>query len=249
MMVYVWLAIAGFISWLISTIAAGGGGLLLVPVVTVLIGVRAVPPVLGTGELIGSPGRAVMMWKHIRWDVVKWYLPGGLVGSVLGSFLFTESKGEWFQILIGVFLISTILQYRFGHRERTFKMRVWYFLPIGFAVALLSGFVGTMGPILNPFYLNYDSDQEQIVATKSFNSSLVHLAQVSTYTVLGAMDRRILSYGLTIGAAALLANWIGQRMLSNMRSETFRQIVIAMMVISGVAMIWDQREVLLRLFS
>jgi hypothetical protein len=242
---YIILAIAGFISWVISTIAAGGGGLLMIPVITFLLGAQAAPPILGTGELIGSSSRAAIMRKNIHWEVVKWYLPGGFVGSVAGAYLFTQAPAEWFQIIIGLFLISTLLQYHFGEKERTFKVKEWYFLPASFGVSFLSGLFGTMGPILNTMYLNYGVDKEDLVATKSVNSTVEHVVQLGTYLIFGALTWELASYGLAIGVASIAANWIGKKLLHEMESKTFRRIVIVMMAISGIVMIWQQRELLL----
>jgi len=44
-------------------------------------------------------------------------------------------------VLAGLFLISTVVQFRFGKRERSFNMRRWAFLPVGFVVSLVSGII------------------------------------------------------------------------------------------------------------
>jgi uncharacterized membrane protein YfcA len=61
--------------------------------------------------------------------VVKWALPGAIGGAFFGAALFSTAPAEWLQIIVGVFLLSTLIQYRFGERKRTFKVRRWWFLP------------------------------------------------------------------------------------------------------------------------
>jgi uncharacterized membrane protein YfcA len=53
-----------------------------------------------------------------------------------------------------------------------------------------------------------------------------------------------LQLGLVLGLAALLASWLGKRALERMQSVWFRRLVIAAMVVSGLIMIWEQRELL-----
>jgi uncharacterized protein len=93
---------------------------------------------------------------------VRWYLPGALVGAVAGAWLFARTEVEWLQLVIGLFLVTTVFQYRFGRRERTFRVRLWHFLPAGLGVSFVSGLVGTMGPVLNPIYLKWRAHAEQV---------------------------------------------------------------------------------------
>ena len=59
----------------------------------------------------------------------------GVVGIAVGFGAQTLVK----DFLTGLFLISTVFQYGFGNRERSFRMRLGAFTPIGFVVACVSG--------------------------------------------------------------------------------------------------------------
>ena len=93
---------------------------MLVPVLNVLIGVGHTAPVLNLGNFIGRPARLIIFWKHIRWKVCLYYAPAALVGAWLGSWFFDSVRVEWLQIVVGVFLISTVFQFQFGKKERSF---------------------------------------------------------------------------------------------------------------------------------
>jgi uncharacterized protein len=237
------LAAAAFIAWLISTAAGGTGGLLLTPVVRYLLGAKAVAPVVNLGELIGEPLRIWMFWEHVRWDIVRWFLPGALVGGVLGGWVFAKTSGEWLTVIVALFLMSTVFQFRFGESERSFPMKLPAFLPLGFLIALLSGVVGALGPVLNPFYLHYGVQKEGMIATKSVNSLAMNFVQIRSYTAFGAMTWRLAGYGIAVGITSSLASWIGKKLLHRMSNKNFRRIVIAVMVITGLAMRWQEREV------
>jgi uncharacterized membrane protein YfcA len=239
------LALAGFAAWLVSTLGGGGGGLLLVPVVSLLAGSRAVAPVVTLAGMLGAPARIVLFWKDVNWGIVRWYLPGAVVGALAGAWSFASTQAEWLQIVVALFLLSTVWQYRFGKRDRSFPMRRGYFLPLGLVVSFFSGLVGTTGPVLNPFYLNVGAVKEEMIATKSVNSFVMNLTKLGTYTALGALGGRMVFYGLAAGVGAVAASWVGKRWLRRLSSERFRQSVLAVMVVSGLAMLWDQRDVIL----
>jgi hypothetical protein len=167
MLDYLLLAGSGFIAWIVSTIGGGGGALLLVPLVGFIAGSQAVAPVTTLATLIGGSGRAFVFWKDIHWPVAKWGLPGALVGGLLGAVLFTAAPAEWLQIVVGLYLVSAVLQYRLGRKERTFKVADWWFLPAEFVAALLDGLIGAVGPVMNTLYLNAGVTKERMAGTKT----------------------------------------------------------------------------------
>lgn len=237
--------LSGTVAYVISTLSGGGGSLLLVPVVNLMLGVKATPPVINLGNLIGEPVRIVMFWKDIQWKVTLYYVLPGIVGTVLSALLFSALKLEWLQVLVGVFLISTLFQYRFGKKERSFQVKLWWFIPLGLFVSFFSTIIGAVGPVLNPFYLNYGLEKERMIATKTMNSFFIGLVQISSYTALGALKGNLWLYGIALGLGASTGNWIGKVLLKKFTNDTFRKFVIGIMVISGVIMIVKQlREIL-----
>lgn len=231
---------AGLIAYVISTLSGGGGSLLLVPVINFFIGGKATAPVINLGNLIGEPVRIILFWKYIKWKITLYYVLPAVAGAILSAWLFSKLKLEWLQIVVGLFLISTIFQYRFGKKERSFKMTLKGFIPLGFIVAFFSTLIGATGPVLNPFYLNYGLEKEPMIATKTINSFFVGLVQVSSYTFFGALNGDLWVYGIVLGVGASVGNWIGKRFLKKLSGNTFRIFVIVVMALSGCIMIARQ---------
>lgn len=234
---FILLFLSGIGAFVLSTVAGGGGALILVPALNWAIGTAATAPVLSIGTLIGRPSRLVIFWSHIRWKVSLFYIPTAVIGAWIAGFLFSNIRLEELQIVVGIFLISTLFQYRFGKAKRSFEMKLIYFAPLGFIVSMLSTLIGAMGPVLNPFYLNSDLTKEEITGTKTANSLIMGLSQLGSYSYFNLIDTQIMGYAVALGMGALLGNIIGKRYLVRMKTETFRKWVIAVMVISGVLMI------------
>ena len=97
-------------------------------------------------------------------------------------------------------------------------------------------------PLLNPFYLNYGLVKENMIATKSAHVLVVHVVKMVTYGAFGALTMPHLGYGLVIGLAAAPGNWLGQQALQKISDQQFRQFVIALVTISGLLILWDQRD-------
>jgi uncharacterized membrane protein YfcA len=231
------LFIAGAITFSISTISGGGGALMLIPLLNLLVGTTKTAPIINLGAFISRPTRIIIFWKNIIWKVFWYYVPSAMLGAFLAAWFFSEIKIAWLQIIIALFLISTFFQYRFGKKERSFKVLLWYFIPLGFIVSIIGTFTGGMGPVLNPFYLNAGITKEALVGTKAANSFFLGLAQISSYTFFGLLTAELWIYGISLGIGATAGNLIGKKILSKMSSLTFRKLVISIMVISGVLLL------------
>ncbi len=234
------LFFAGLIAFTISTVSGGGGALILVPLLNFILGTTKTAPVLNLGTFIGRPARLILFWKHINWKVFWYYVPAAMLGAWVAGWFFTSVDASWLQILVGLFLISTIFQYRFGKKQRSFPVQLWYFIPLGFLVSVLGTIIGALGPILNPFYLNLGLDKEELVATKTVNSFFLGISQIGSYTFFGLLYNELWVYGIALGLGAVAGNIIGKKFLSKMKSSTFRKLLILFMVISGILLIYNQ---------
>jgi len=237
MIIYFYLFLAGAVAFVVSTLTAGGGALMLLPVLSFIIGAAHVAPVMNLGNFIGRPVRLVLYWSYIKWDIVKYYLPASIFGAFLGAWLLSSLPVREIQIFIGLFLISTVLQYRWGKKKHSFTMRLWYFAPLGFVIPFISSVTGALGPVLNPFMLNYRMTKEELIATKTFNSFSAGLVQVGSYTFFGALYGKLWLWGLALGVGISLGNYIGKRVLKKITEKSFRKWAIAFMVLSGILLL------------
>lgn len=232
---------AGFFNWTISTLAAGGGSILMLALASMMLKGHAIAPVITLTSAIASPARIVLFRAHIEWRVVWWYLPGAIAGAILGAWVFALISGQFLHICIALFLISTAWQYRLGDRARSFRMSLPWFVPVSFVVGMTSAIVGASGLLANPFYLNYGLLKERMVATRAVNSLFIQLAKISAYATFGVLDWDVVEHGLSAGAGAVLGIWGARHLLHRLDSRRFRQIVVCVMLVSGVLILWQQR--------
>ncbi|WP_425605633.1 sulfite exporter TauE/SafE family protein [Psychrobacter raelei] len=231
------LFVAGIIAFIISTVSGGGGAMLLIPVTSSMIGTAIAPPVINLATLISNASRLYLFWSAIDWSLTKYYVPSAIIGAWLAALVFSRLDANWIQLLVGVFLVSTIFQYKFGKVSKTFDMPKVGFIPLGFIVAFMSTLVGGLGPILNPFYMNAGLEKENLIATKTANSFFVGIVQIGSYSFFGVITTKLWVYGLVLGLGAVIGNIIGKRFLAGMSISQFRIMLLILMVISGIVMI------------
>ena len=128
------LVLASFIAWFISSLAGGGSPFIIIPMVNFLLEPQAVPPIVTTGMLLGNLQRVFLFWQDIDWQLTWWYLPGAVLGAILGSFVFTQTNLQWLQVLLGLFLVSSVFSLGFGKKEQSFKVSGWFFYQLVFCM-------------------------------------------------------------------------------------------------------------------
>jgi uncharacterized membrane protein YfcA len=240
------LFMAGFFSWAISTLSAGGGSFLLLAATSQMLGGQAVAPVVSTASLMASPTRMITLWPHIRWRLTAWYVPGAAAGAMLGGWLLTILPPQWIEICVAAFLLSTVWQYRMGARSISFPMPLPWFIPVAFCSGTISGVVGASGLLANPFYLNYGLIKEEMLATRAVNSLAIQLVKLASYGAFGVLNAPVLRYGLAAGIGAVLAICVANRWLAFLSTRRFRQLAVAAMALAGLLILWRRREFLVR---
>ncbi len=236
-MLYIILFIFGAFAWFFSTVVAGGAATMLIPVVSFLLGAQLVAPVVSLAALIANPSRMLMFRSDIDWQVLSFMLPGTILGAMLGAWSLTSINTQIIQVLLGLFLISFVIQERFSKARLSLTIRLPAFLPIGFGVAYLSGLIGATGPLHNPFLLRYGLIKEKLVATKSVNSLVLQLTKLACYGGLGLLTLQIGLYGVALGAGATLGVYLARNQLRQLHPGQFRQYVLAFMFMSGIALL------------
>lgn len=241
------LFVLGFICWTVSSLSGGGGSLLLLAGASSVLRTHAVAPVVSIASFFAGAARIGLFWREIEWPLVRWYLPGALAGSVVGSWGFTQIGGTTLRLITALFLISTVFQYRFGRLARSFPMRLPWFIPVSFVSGATSGLTGAGGLLANPFYLNYGIEKERMLATRAVVSLAIQVAKLSAYGTFGALNATVIGEGVAAGLGGAAAVWLSRRWLGLLSMTRFRQFAIAVMLASGSLLLWDQRAALLAL--
>ncbi|MGK7889781.1 MAG: sulfite exporter TauE/SafE family protein [Leptolyngbyaceae cyanobacterium] len=236
--------LASIISWFFSMLAGGGSSLILMPVVGTFLGAQAIPTILTIGGLFGNSERVYIYREKINWQILRWELPGAVIGAILGAFSLSQLTLEWLAIVVALFLLISATSFFFKRQEVNFTVKAWYFLPAGFVYAFLSGLIGSMGPIFAPLYFGFGLQKEGVIATQATNRVVIHCIKLVAYSAFGTLQLSHIGYGLIVGASAFIGNWLGSLVLERISEQRFRQFVFAFLMFSGFFLLWQHRAVM-----
>lgn len=228
-----------FMSFLAATIsgAAGfGGALVLLPILTGILGIKAAIPVLTIGQIFGNASRVWFGRNELQWRPILYFLLTAIPLSILGSYLFTDFDSHAIKIGIGVFLILLVIYRRINIKKIALGEKGM--LLGGGLTGFLSGLAGSAGPLGGAFFLGLDLPATAYVASEAFTALAIHLTKIfvyKTYLLIGLVD---LYYGLFIGLAMILGSWTGKRIIEKLSREKFLLLVEILLVLSGLQLIW-----------
>jgi len=232
------LAILFGLSWLAATLsgAAGfGGALLLLPVLTHILGVKAAVPVLAIMQLLGNLSRVWFGRTQIASKPAGLFLLGAIPLSIVGSALFTALPTALMTRGIGVLLLLIVVAQQFGLTR--FTTTSWGLLVGGGATGFLSGVAGSAGPLGAAIFLGLDLPAVAYVASEAMTAAAMHLTKMVVYQRYALIGLRELQYGLFLGVAMILGSWTGKRLIEHLPKATFRRVVTLLLVLSALQLI------------
>ena len=136
---------AAFALALLSAVAGFGGGVLLLPVFTVLFGLRVAVPMLTLTQLSSNGSRLWFNRRALRRPLVGWFALGAVPFAVLGGLLLAHASIVPLKRLLGVFLIGVVAWRRVQRRPRAPTEPG--FVAVGAASGFGSALLGSVGPL------------------------------------------------------------------------------------------------------
>lgn len=231
---YTLLLVGSFIAAAVSGSAGFGGGLLLLPLLTMVMGPAMAIPVLTIAQLIGNLSRAVMGFGQIRWKPVVLFMLGAVPMSALGAFSFAQIPKGIVTRGIGLFIILfaalsyfKVLDFKPGNKTMFFG---------GMSVGLISGLIGSAGPIGAALFLSLNLPPVAYVASEAVTAAAMHLSKSIVYQKYLDIGLNAVWIGLFMGGAMIGGTWVGKRIIEKLPKETFRKFVGILLAAVGLEM-------------
>lgn len=234
-LIWALLLAAALVAGTIGGVVGFGSAVILLPICVFAFGAEQAVPILTVAALIGNLSRATFSWRETDWPAVGTYIAGAVPFAIIGAFIFVELDVQLIHRLLGVFILLMIPARRWAARRNMVVAR-WQLMPLGAVMGLLSGIVGTVGPINAPFFLAYGLVKGAYLATEALGAAAVHLTKSAVYGRFAVLDTDTLINGIIIGAALIAGSWAGKRIVMRLDTPAFIRTLEILLAMSGMGM-------------
>jgi hypothetical protein len=230
----VFLALVAFVASTLAAVTGFGGAAVLLPVLVAVFGVRDAIPILTVAQLIGNGSRVWFNRRELDWAVVGWFALGGVPLAFAGGLLFAKAPLSALTRILGAFLIAVVIcrHVRPGPPRRP-PLRS--FALIGAAASLLSALLGSVGPLMAPFFLAYGLLKGAYIGTEALATVLMHVVKLAAYKQGAVLSAPAILVGLALGPIMVGGSYVGKRVVDRLPEHMFVLLIEATMTAAGLS--------------
>ncbi len=233
-MVAQWLVLCGaaFAASTLAAVAGFGGAAVLLPALAAAFGVRQAIPILTVAQLVGNGSRVWFNRRELDLRVVKWFSLGAVPLALAGGVLFATAPLGVLKRVIGAFLLCMVAWRRL-RRGPPWRPGVRAFAPIGAGFGFLSALVGSVGPLMAPFFLAYGLVKGAYIGTEALATVVMHVMKLVAYQGAAILTPGAVAVGLALGPIMVGGSYVGKRILDRLPERVFVGIIELVLVASG----------------
>ncbi|MEJ2403268.1 MAG: sulfite exporter TauE/SafE family protein [Candidatus Thiodiazotropha sp.] len=252
------LLAAGALAGTAAGLLGIGGGVIIVPVLSLVFEAQGVSPeiiikiAVGTSLATISLTAVSSIWAHhrrgaVRWPLVKTMTPGVVIGSFVGAWLADLIPGYWLTLGFVVFLIVVSLQMAWGPVSAGRGLPgAGVLRSVSAGVGCVSALMGIGGGALHVPYLSWCGvPVKQSIATAAAIGLPLALASTLGFVITGQDEANLPGYSLGyvnlpafagVVAASILFAPLGARLAHQLPDRLIKRLFAVFLMVLAVRM-------------
>lgn len=175
------------------------------------------------------------------WGSARPFLIGGLLGIPVGVAALSIAEPGLIRVSVGTFLMMFAASQLFGLAR--FSIGNWggriADACVGVGGGVLGGFAGLFGPFpIVWLQLRGGPSIGQRAIFQPFNLVVLSFAALGM-ALAGLVDSRVLTLAVLATPLTILGSWLGARVYLKVSEQTFRRVVLALLLLSGSLLVAD----------
>jgi uncharacterized protein len=217
-----------------------GFGSLATPLMAVAIPVPQAAAIMLPLLLVMDVTGVRQLWRERDRDLLRFLIPAGLVGTLLGTALFGLFSSKTVAGVVGAITLLFLAQrWLFPPRQDApppSRVR-------GFVLTAVGGFTSFVahagGPPVAAYLLPLKLDPVRLTATLAVLFGAINLSKWIPYAFLGLLDLRNLSTSLLLVPLAPIGVWLGVWATRRIDSTWFYRLAYTGMAAAGFKLLYD----------
>lgn len=191
--------------------------------------------------MIASDIVAVSYWKRkAEWNILKWILPGSVVGLALGFVLLKNIDDETFKPILGIFIIL-ITFLGIGLKYFKFTVRADN-RAVSSGVGLVAGFFAMLAnaasPIIAMYLLAIGLKKEDFAGTNAWFLMAANVFKIPFSLALGTLQISHLGFDALIFPLSLAGLALGIRFVKRIPQKTFNIVIQILSILAGLKLLF-----------
>ena len=217
-----------------------GFGSLAVPLMALAVPVpqaaAVLMPVLLLMDLLGI----AVFRKDFDKTLLKFLIPFGLVGTVVGALLFKLLDAKVVAGLVGAFTLLFLAQRLiFPPKPDSLPPPRWLGAVLGITGGFTSFIAHAGGPPISAYVIPLRLTPIKFTATLAFLFFVINLSKWIPYAWLGLLDMRNMSTSLVLLPLVPIGVWLGVRFARRVSAVVFYRLLYGGMFLTGCKLLWD----------
>lgn len=222
-----------FVAATLAAVTGFGGAAVLLPVLVWTFGIREAIPILTVAQLVGNGSRVWFNRTELDWRVVAWFALGGVPTALIGGLLFARAPLSALTRVLGVFLILIVI-WRHIRPKAIWHPPAPAFAGIGAGASFLSALLGSVGPLMAPFFLAYGLVKGAYIGTEALSTVVMHVTKLVAYRKAAVLPTHAVIIGVLLGPLMILGSFVGKRIVDRLPERVFVLLIEATLIAAGV---------------
>ncbi len=178
------------------------------------------------------------IWPDMDFRAAMPFVVGGVMGIPAGVWLLTILSPEMFKLLMGgVLIVYPLFTLLAGKPPAIAQVSRLADGGIGVIAGICGGFAGLSGPILVIWSQMCQWSKQRARGVLQLINMIILLIAIAAYAFRGLITGELLTLVALCVPATLCGAWIGLRLYQRIEQESFRRVVLALLMASGLGLI------------
>jgi uncharacterized membrane protein YfcA len=179
-------------------------------------------------------GVRAMVWRSkVNWPIVGWFMMGVIPGALLGTYLFSIMPIKLLTMVLGGFLVFYSI-WTFAKPSFAFKVKLWWFAPVGMTAGFFSAIVGGAGPVTAPFLLSFGLAGPAYAATAIATQLMSHTFKIIGYSATGVLSWSDGWLAVILALVIVPSIFFGKWLAEKLNPDVCKLIVLVMLFVVGI---------------
>jgi uncharacterized membrane protein YfcA len=227
------LVVGSFVASVSNAAFSAGGALIILAITSTVLPVQAIVPIHST-LLIGSTVmRTIFFRQFIDWKIVRSFLLGSLVGSLLGARIYIELPEAVIATAISILMLVALWLPNISWRP---KLK-YPWTVVGFLHSLISALFA-YGALLHSLMLHSSLDRRQIIATMAGCGMGMSAFKIGGYAWFGFDYSPYFAVIAAAVAVSFFGTAVGKLIVDRLSEERFRRAYRILVTVTALRLFY-----------